>query len=282
MKNLKQTILLGLLLIGSLSVFSQGSSGVLKGQILNTDNEPVFGATIKILQGGILVGGTDTDEKGMYTYKPLNAGSYDVLISSVETQTKKVTDVRVSSEKTTYLDATVSTNMLDDIEIIAYIKPVIDKTFMDIKEISAEEFLHMAVDRGNIIDAVVNISSEATQDANGELHVRGGRGDATAFIVDGMKSPTINGVPALSVENVAIITGGIPAQYGDVTSGVIVVTTKDYFGGIQSKRMRENYIIANKDRIKREKAALQMEKQRKKEIEEELRLEEEAKKNNGL
>ena len=275
MKKLKQTILLGLLLIGNLSVFSQGSSGVLKGQILNSDNEPVFGATIKILQGGILIGGTDTDEKGMYTYKPLNAGSYDILISSVETQTKKITDVRVSSEKTTYLDATVSTNMLDDIEIIAYVKPVIDKTFMDIKEISAEDFLHMAVDRGNIVDAVVNISSEATKDSNGDLHVRGGRGDATAFIVDGMKSPTINGVAALSVENVAIITGGIPAQYGDVTSGVIVVTTKDYFGGIQSKHIRDNYILANKERIKREKETLQIKNNRKKEIEEELKLENE-------
>ncbi|HRF99908.1 MAG TPA: carboxypeptidase regulatory-like domain-containing protein [Bacteroidia bacterium] len=277
MKNLRQTVITILLLIASINVFSQGSMGTLKGQILNDDNLPVFGATIKILQGGVLIGGTGTDENGMYTYKPLNAGSYDVLISSVETQSKKVTDVRVSSEKTTYLDVTVSANKFEEVEIVAYVKPVIDKTFMDIKEISAEDFLHMAVDRGNIIDAVVNISSEATQDANGDLHIRGGRGDATAFIVDGMKSPTINGVPALSVENVSIITGGIPAQYGDVTSGVIVVTTKDYFGGIQSKRMRDNYIMANKERIKREKEALQKEKQRKKEIEEELRLEEESK-----
>jgi hypothetical protein len=277
MKNLKQTVLTGLLLIGSLSVFSQGSMGAVKGQILSSDNEPVIGATIKILQGGFLIGGTDTDEKGMYTYKPLNAGSYDILISSVETQTKRITDVRVSSEKTTYVDATVNTNTLDGIDVVAHIKPVIDKTFMDIKEISAEEFLHMAVDRGNIIDAVINISSEATQGSDGELHVRGGRGDATAYIVDGVKSPNITGVAALAVENVAIITGGIPAQYGDITSGVIVVTTKDYFSGIQSKHMRDNYIVENRERIKREKEALQKEKQRKKEIEEELRLEEEAK-----
>lgn len=277
MKNLKQTILTVLLLVGALNVFSQGSMGALKGQVLNTDNEPVIGATIKILQGGYLIGGTDTDEKGMYVYKPLNAGSYDVLISSVETQTKRITDVRVSSEKTTYVDATVSPNTLDGIEVVAHIKPVIDKTFIDIKEISAEEFLHMAVDRGNIVDAILTISSEATQGSDGELHVRGGRGDATAYIVDGVKSPNISGVAALSVENVAIITGGIPAQYGDVTSGVIVVTTKDYFTGIQSKRMRDNYILENKERIKREKEALQKEKQRKKEIEEELRLEEEAK-----
>ena len=251
MKNLKQTVLTGLLLIGGLSVFSQGSMGAVKGQILSSDNEPVIGATIKILQGGFLIGGTDTDEKGMYTYKPLNAGSYDILISSVETQTKRITDVRVSSEKTTYVDATVNTNTLDGIDVVAHIKPVIDKTFMDIKEISAEEFLHMAVDRGNIIDAVINISSEATQGSDGELHVRGGRGDATAYIVDGVKSP--------------------------ITSGVIVVTTKDYFSGIQSKHMRDNYIVENRERIKREKESLQKEKQRKKEIEEELRLEEEAK-----
>jgi hypothetical protein len=277
MKNLKETLLLSLLLISGLYGFSQNSMGVLKGQILNNDNEPVIGATIKILQGGFLIGGTDTDEKGLYTYKPLGAGSYDLLISSMETQTKRITDVRVSSEKTTYVDATVNSNTLDGIDVVAHIKPIIDKSFIDMKEITAEEFLHMAIDRGNIVDAVVSITSEATQGSDGELHVRGGRGDATAFIVDGVRSPNITGVAALAVENVAIITGGIPAQYGDITSGVIVVTTKDYFTSIQSKRMRDNYIVANRERVKREKEALQKEKERKKQIEDELRLEEEAK-----
>jgi hypothetical protein len=152
---------------------------------------------------------------------------------------------------------------------------------MHIKEINAGDFQVLAIDRGNIVDAVLAISSEASQDSNGDLHVRGSRGDATAYYVDGVRSPGITGVAALSVENVSVITGGIPAQYGDVTSGVIIVTTKDYFGGIQSKRMRDSYITENKERIKREKSALAEEKKRKKEIEEELRLEEEAKKKNG-
>lgn len=281
MKNLKQNLMAGLLVISSLSFFAQGSMGTIKGEILSNENLPVIGATVKITQGGILIGGTTTDEKGRYTYKPLNAGSYDVIVSSFETQTKKVTDVRVSSEKTTYVDVSVSTNTLTEIEITAYIKPIIDKSFMDIKEISAEDFLRMAVDRGNIIDAVINISSEATKDANGDFHVRGGRGDATAYIVDGVKSPNISGVAALSVENVSIITGGIPAQYGDNTSGVIVVTTKDYFSGIQSKHIRDNHITENRERVKREKEAMQLEKLRKKEIEEELRLEKEATEKKG-
>jgi hypothetical protein len=195
----------------------------------------------------------------------------------VETRTKKVTDVRVSSEKTTYLDVAVASNTLEGVDVIVYVKPIIDKTFMDIKEISGEDLLHMAYDRSDLGSAVVNLTSEATRDQNGDFHVRGGRGDATAFIVDGVKSPNISGVPSLAVENLAIITGGIPAQYGDNTSGVIVVTTKDYFSGIQSKRMRENYILENKARVKREKESIQKEKLRKKEIENELRLEEESK-----
>ena len=277
MKDLKKTTFTALLLIGSLSIFSQGSVGALKGQVLNDESLPVFGATVRILQGGALVGGTDTDENGMYTYKPLNAGSYDVLISSVETRMKKVTDVRVSSEKTTYLDVAVTSNTLEGVDIIVYVKPIIDKTFMDIKEISGEDLMHMAYDKSDLGSAVINLTSEATRDENGDFHVRGGRGDATAFIVDGVKSANITGVPSLAVENLAIITGGIPAQYGDNTSGVIVVNTKDHFSGIQSKRMRENYILENKARVKREKESIQKEKLRKKEIEDELRLEEEAK-----
>lgn len=277
MKNLKQNLATILIGISSFSALAQGSTGTLKGQILNDDHEPVIGATIKVLQGGSLVGGTSSDLDGMYTYKPLNAGSYDVLVSSSETQTKKVTDVRISGERTTYLDLAVSTNTLIEVEVIAYKKPLIDKTFMDIKEISAEDFAHMALDKSDIGSAILNMTSEATRDENGDFHVRGGRGDATAFIIDGVKSPNISGVPSLSVENMAIITGGIPAQYGDNTSGVIIITTKDYFSAMQSQRMRHNYILENKERVKREKESIQQQKLRKKEIEEELRREEELK-----
>ena len=281
MKNLKQIIVLAAFSVMGFDTFSQSSMGVIKGQILNNDHEPVVGAVIKILQGGSLIGGTSTDTEGLYTYKPLNAGNYDVLVSSQETQTKKIINVRVSSEKTTYLDVSVSTNTLEIVEIIVYRKEIIDKTFMDIKEISGEDLMRMALDKSDIGGAVMNITSEATRDASGDFHVRGGRGDATAFIVDGVKSPGITGVPALAIENLAIITGGIPAQYGDNTSGVIVITTKDYFSGIQSKRMRDNYILENKERIRREKESMQKEKERKHEIEEELRLEQETKNNKG-
>lgn len=277
MKNLKHNLAAILIGISSFSALAQGSTGTLKGQILNSDHEPVIGATIKILQGGSLIGGTSTDADGMYTYKPLNAGSYDVLIQSAETQTKKITNVKVSGERTTYLDESVAPNTFDVIDIVEYRKPLIDNTFMAIKEISGEDLAHSAYDRSDLGSVIVNMTSEATRDQNGDFHVRGGRGDATAFIIDGVKSPNISGVPSLAVENLAIITGGIPAQYGDNTSGVIIITTKDYFSMMQGQRMRHNYIIQNKERVKREKEAIQQQKLRKKEIEEELQREEQSK-----
>jgi hypothetical protein len=47
---------------------------------------------------------------------------------------------------------------------------------------------------------------------------------------------------------------------------------------MQGQRMRHNYIIQNKERVKREKEAIQQQKLRKKEIEEELQREEQSKK----
>ena len=82
MKNLKQNLIAGLLVIGSVSFYAQSSMGAIKGEILSNENLPVIGATVKITQGGVLIGGTTTDESGRYTYKPLNAGSYDVIVVS--------------------------------------------------------------------------------------------------------------------------------------------------------------------------------------------------------
>lgn len=271
MKSFK-TACIALVFLGSLSGLAQ--NGAIKGQVKDDEHLPVFGATIKLIQGGALVGGATTDPDGKYTIKPLNAGNYEIFVSGPSTQSKQITNVVVSGERTTYVDIAVSTNTLVEVVVEAYKPETIEKTYMHIKEIKAEDFTHMAIDRGNIGQAVLAVTSEAMEDSNGDLHFRGGRGEASAYYVDGVRSPAITGVSALSVENVAVITGGIPAQYGDVTSGVVVVTTKDYFGGIQSARMRNSYITEHKERIRRERNAIAEEKKRKKEIEEELRQEE--------
>lgn len=251
------------------------STGAIKGQVLNTDHEPVVGATIKITSAGVFVGGTVTDEKGKYVYKPINSGIYELVVQSLETQTKKINKVEVNPEKTTYVDVTVSTNTLDVVVVEEeYTKPLVDVSYITMQSINSEEFLRSANDRTDIKAMIVGIASDVSLDDDGELHVRGSRGDATAYYVDGVRVENPNGFTALNVENLSVITGGIPAQYGDMTSGVVVVTTKDYFTGIRNKNMRQRALAERNERMAREKRAKEEEEKRKKEIEEELKNEE--------
>lgn len=279
MKTLK-TLIVGI--IGFCSINLSAQTGTIKGQIMNNHHEAVFGAIIKLTQGGVLVTGVSTDFDGKYTIKPLNPGVYEMIVQSSGTHTKQMKGIIVNPDKTSYVDLKVTTNDIEEIPVIAeYQPPIVDKNFVDMESINSEEFLHMAVDRGDIKAAITNVSTEVTIDNNGDIHVRGGRGDATAYIVDGVRSENISGVAALSVENISVITGGIPAQYGDATSGFIVVTTKDYFSGIRSKRIRENYATENYKQKMREKKAKEEEQKRKKEIEEEIKKEEEENSNKG-
>jgi hypothetical protein len=279
MKTLKTIIVSIAILASNQFSIAQSSVGAIKGKVITTDNEPLYGGLVKITQSGNYIGGTQTDENGKYSYKPLNPGFYEITVTSIETRMKQITNIEVNPEKTTYVDLKVATNETEEIVITSdiYYKPLIDPNITTMKSISGVDILHLAVPRGDINAIITTIATDVTLDSDGRLHVRGSRGEATAYIVDGVKSQNITAVSGLSIENLSVITGGIPAQYGDMLGGVIVVTTKDYFSGIRAKHMRQNYQQEETDRKKREKNAKIEEDRRKKEIEEEIRLEEEAK-----
>jgi len=279
MKTLKTIIVCIAIFASNQCSIAQSSVGAIKGKVITTDNEPLYGGLVKITQSGNYIGGIVTDENGKYSYKPLNPGFYEITVTSIETRMKQITNIEVNPEKTTYVDLKVATNETEEIVITSdiYYKPLIDPNITTMKSISGVDILHLAVPRGDINAIITTIATDVTLDSDGRLHVRGSRGEATAYIVDGVKSQNITAVSGLSIENLSVITGGIPAQYGDMLGGVIVVTTKDYFSGIRAKHMRQNYQQEESDRKKREKNAKIEEDRRKKEIEEEIRLEEEAK-----
>ncbi len=278
MKNLKNLLLAGILAFSCSQTNAQTSFGIIKGQVLNNEGEPLFGATIKITQIGILVGGTTTDEKGNYTYKPLDAGEYEIIAQSIEMATQRVNKVIVKLDKTTYIDIKATPNSLTEFTVIStYEPPAFDATMISGQEMTGEELRQTPISPTDFKGAIANMTSEASQDASGDFHVRGGRAESTALIVDGVRTPNLTGISMLAVDNLAVITGGVPAQYGDATSGIVVIKTMDYFSGIRNKHIRENHKQEKLEKIKREETAKLEEEKRKKEIEEELKLEEEAK-----
>ena len=133
---------------------------------------------------------------------------------------------------------TAAEDVLEDVIVIDYKVPLIDpgetsskQTVLaeDIKDLATRDIASIAATTAGVYQA----------DEEGGLNVRGGRGDAVVYYVDGIRITGSPNIPINSVEQIDIITGGVPARYGDATSGVINVTTKGaretFSGGIEAR-----------------------------------------------
>jgi hypothetical protein len=274
--KLKTAILSILFVVLGLNVSAQGY-GEIRGIIKNTELEPVPFATVKILQGNVLIGGTQTNELGRYTYKPLNPGSYDMVIIESGHQTQPINKIKVIPNEATYVDVKMTPNTLGTVTVVAkaydYTKAGVDKNMYTMKSLDATELLQLAgSSRGDIKGVLTSISSDVIE-TNGEIHFRGTRGEATGYFVDGVRTLGASSIPGLGIENLTVFSGGVPAMYGDVMGGVVIITTKSYFSGIREKNMR-NYAYREKiQEKKRVEKALKDEENRLKEIEEEKKAE---------
>ncbi len=249
---------------------AQNSFGEIRGLVTDNEFNPVVAAIIKITQGGNLIGGTTTDINGKYVYKPLNAGIYELTVMDMEHASTRLSKITVDPNEPTYVDVKMSVNTLTEVVIeVPYEKPIVDKSMITAKSIGYEELLHRAIGRGDISEAITSMASDVVADNKNHLHFRGGRDGAESYFVDGVKSLQPTAVPGLGIENLTVITGGVPAMYGDLTSGTVIITTRDYFSGIRAKHIWEQEFEERQEQKKREKMQIEEEIKRKKEIEEE-------------
>ena len=85
--------------------------------------------------------------------------------------------------------------------------------------------------------AIAAQAAGATQDAAGNINIRGARGEGTVYFIDGVKVRGSVNLPQAAIQSTEIITGGLPAQYGDAVGGVINTTTRgpsgSFFGNAE-------------------------------------------------
>jgi hypothetical protein len=237
------------LMLMSIGAQAQQAFGEIRGILKDELNAIVPFATVKLMQDNRLLGGTESDMEGNYKYKPLEPGTYDVLVMESGHETKKIKGVKVIPGDATYLNIKLKSNTLGTVVVTAiieedYTETGVETTMYSMESLSSEEILHSSgfESGGSLLNVIGYMTSEALQDANGEYHFRGGRGDANGFYFDGVKVLDMNMVPTLAIENVTMFTGGVPAMYGDVLGGVVIVTSKSYFSGIREKNMRNQRI----------------------------------------
>ena len=224
--------------------------GNISGRVTDASGEPLFGVNVVVV-GTTLGAATDLD--GNYTIPDLRAGEYSVRFSIIGFETTQFTGIQVADGQTTALSASLDEAILSTDEEIIIIgeKPLLDVEQATSTSTISREQLEAAPLRD--IQEVVGTQAGVTRDPTG-LYIRGGRADETGFIVDGVsaKDPLAGtgfglDLGSNSFSEVEVTTGGIGAEYGDVTSGVVNVQTQegsDQFAGFFSHK-RDNLGEAN-------------------------------------
>lgn len=66
-----------------------------------------------------------------------------------------------------------------------------------------------------------------SSEGGGGLSIRGARSEDSYYYIDGIKvRGSCFSLPKAAMQEVSVITGGVPANYGDVTGGIISITTR--------------------------------------------------------
>jgi len=148
------------------------------------------------------------------------------------TPTKPQTELKLTKEDIRRMPARESigsvnmdseeSHSIEEVTILAYRVPLISST-----GVSGYTISHEANTTGMMNTQASPISMTQTllnTPGINSVSIRGSRLDASSYYVDGIRVRGID-VPNSMIGTVQVITGGIPANYGDVTGGIILVTT---------------------------------------------------------
>ncbi|RME28531.1 MAG: TonB-dependent receptor, partial [Candidatus Zixiibacteriota bacterium] len=234
-----------------------GVTGKITGVITDAQtNEPLVGVTVAV-EGTNL--GAITDQDGRYMILNVPAGTYTLKISSVGYASVEVANVEVTADLATYQDQALSSKATDigkTIQVTAEAPLVVKDKTNSINIVKQEEIQALPT-RGfeqivGIQNSVVRVSStqvgrqRGTREAtnSGELHIRGGRRSEVAYYVDGFsQQDPLTGLSTANIANnaiqeVTVIEGGFPAEYGHVTSGIVNTITRsggpEYHGNVEA------------------------------------------------
>jgi len=224
LRNLLLTI--GIVLATSLVALPQ-TFGTLQGKVIDNDTKEELPFVNIVLEvGGSQEGGASSDIDGKYVIKPLTPGKYDLRATSVGYNPLLIRGVQINANQTRFLDLEMTSSAigLEEVVIIDYKVPLIDKDKTVSGGTVTQEEIQKMPNRsvGAIAATIGGVFSRDGEAGN----VRGARAADTRYYIDGMPVIGSLSLPQSAIAQQSVILGGLPAQYGDATGGVVEVTTR--------------------------------------------------------
>lgn len=230
MKTFKKLVVI---IFGIIAITAKSqSTGSIKGTITNEKNEPMPFVAIGLLEDSTIIKSSQTDINGDFTFRQITPGKYTVRIQMMGYKVKNVKGVEVVSGDIAYVYKTLKENYdtLNAVEVFEFWdRPIIESFFTSVKAIRIDQIEHNALPKNDIIGIVTTLSPSVIPTNDGkDIYVRGSRRGTTAYYIDGNKTFGPEMTAGMGIASMEVITGGVPAEYGDATGGFVIVNTKDY------------------------------------------------------
>jgi len=222
-------IFISLLFLLSQIVYA-GTTGKISGIVTDETGSPMPGVNVMIM--GTTMGAA-SDINGQYFILNIPPGTYTLRATMVGYKPYKVDNVKVISDLTTSIDfpMQVSSMMMDEEVVVVAERALVQKDETSkISIVDSDDIMSMPV---NSVQEILTTKAGFTVDANGDLHVRGGRADEISYMVDGVKMEdplyrdSENNFNKDAINEMVIISGTFNAEYGDAMSGIVNITTRD-------------------------------------------------------
>ncbi len=209
-----------------------GTTGKITGIIKDKENgEPAPGVNV-LIEGTRLGAATDLD--GVYIILNIPPGRYNVQAIMIGFKTITKTEIQVFTDRTTRVDFDLEISIIEGetIEVKAE-RPLINRDeTTKTATLDFEVFSEMPIQE--VSDAIA-AQSGFVSDAEGNLHLRGGRSGEVAYMIDGIlvQDPFYKSgaggvlLDKYLIQELQVMTGAFSAEYGQAMSGVINVVTKE-------------------------------------------------------
>ncbi len=200
-------------------------------------------ATLDPLAGvSIRVKGTElrtiSGLNGEYFILNVPVGAYRVEVHMIGYLPVRTQEVTVNSDRTTRIDFELETTILDLAEPVTIIAS--RTSIRSDLTASSELIVPREIESLPVTDLsdLIFLQNGVVRDAEGDLHVRGGRGNEISYYVDGasLEDPLLGGmgthIQLDSIAELVINRGGFDAQYGEAMSGVVNIVTREGSGPV--------------------------------------------------
>ena len=229
------------------------SSGKISGKITDASTGEPIPFTNVVIEGTSY--GAASDFEGEYIIVYVPSGTYNVLASYIGYVKTKTTNVRVLTDLTTKLDFTLTPTAIslqEEVIVIAQ-TPLVKKDLTSTESrVTADEIEEMPLQD---LDQLISLQAGVNMDAQGEIHIRGGRSSEVSYLINGIsitddynRSQSFT-VETNSIQELQVISGTFNAEYGNALSGVVNLVTKTGGSKFQSniEVWTGDYISNNKD-----------------------------------